>query len=197
MASTNVEAIAPKRFKKGIDLGPPQSVAVQPIEDMPAPKTVYVPLKQHLGLRCEPKVESGQLVKIGEILGESADPESAPVHAPVSGKVISVADHLIWNGKVTTTVTIENDGRDEWIATSPTTGEVLEKKVSTLIQMIRRSGVILAGNGNPVHTMLSPSRTSEFLYFSGGHPGPQTGPAIDRQLLGRRTHPGGQSSSSH
>ena len=54
----------------------------------PPPKSEMVfPLLQHLGAPCQPLVEPGQKVKIGEKIGDSDAFVSAPIHSSVSGVV--------------------------------------------------------------------------------------------------------------
>jgi electron transport complex protein RnfC len=59
----------------------------KPIETMPLPRRVIVPLLQHTGAPCEPLVKEGDEVKAGQKIGEAKAFISAPVHASISGKV--------------------------------------------------------------------------------------------------------------
>ena len=162
------ELINPTRFRRGIDLGRPHPVVSQPIEDMPAPKTLYVPLKQHTGAHCIAKVNVGDEVKMGQVLGESADPMAAPVHSPVSGKVVSVGNHLDAKGRSVPTVTIENDGQDEWLQTPVTTAEFMDKKISAMMRDVRLSGVVRSTDGVPVYAkMAPPERPKSYIFLVG------------------------------
>jgi electron transport complex protein RnfC len=163
------DLIRPKRFRRGIDLGPPHPVIAQPIEEMPAPKLLHVPLKQHYGLRCEPRVHVGDQVRMGQLLGESADPMAAPVHAPVSGKVLAVADRLDPFGRKVLTVTLENDGRDEWVEPPREAADFMGRKISAMMRAIRMAGVV-RGDGVPVHTRLSPPERPKAYIFLVGIP---------------------------
>jgi electron transport complex protein RnfC len=59
----------------------------KPLEEMPPPAELYVPLGQHLGKPANPLVKKGTYVRQGEVLAESSGFISAPIHAPVSGTV--------------------------------------------------------------------------------------------------------------
>lgn len=80
--------------------------------DMPPPPFVVIPMAQHIGQPCSPLVAVGDYVKMGQKIGDSTAPISAPVHASVSGKVIAVEPKLHPNGSKVMSVVIENDGLD-------------------------------------------------------------------------------------
>ena len=63
----------------------------RPIEDLPVPQRVYLPMNQHLGMPSVPIVKKGDRVKVGQPVAEAAGFVSAPVHASVSGTVADVA----------------------------------------------------------------------------------------------------------
>jgi Na+-translocating ferredoxin:NAD+ oxidoreductase RnfC subunit len=52
---------------------------------------VNIPLKQHVGVECGPRVRVGDRVKMGDLIGDVPDGKvGAPVHASISGVVSSV-----------------------------------------------------------------------------------------------------------
>ena len=164
------EWINPKKLKRGLDLGTAHPVSAQEIEDMPAPARLYVPLKQHLGKWCSPKVSVGDHVKMGQLLGESSDADAAPVHAPVSGLVTAIGDHPDPKGRMTLTVTIENDGADEWLETPEDDPDYMKKKVSALIRAVRQAGVVQATTGRPISSLLAPPERPKAYIFLVGIP---------------------------
>lgn len=170
MAESSETLINPKRFRRGLALGPTHPVAVRQIENMPPPGTVYVPLKQHAGPRCEPKVVAGDRVRMGQILGESADPSAAPIHAPVSGKVTAVREHDDPFGRHVPTVIIENDGKDEWVEAPETDSNVMAKKVSAMMSAVRRSGLVDSRSGKPIISMMAPPERPQSYIFLVGIP---------------------------
>lgn len=64
-------------------------------------RKVGIKLKQHIGVSCEPVVQPGQSVRIGDKVG--AVPEGngkpalgAPVHASIDGTVTAVENNIVW-----------------------------------------------------------------------------------------------------
>ena len=90
--------------------------AGQPIEDLPLPPLLHIPLQQHIGWAAAPAVRRGQRVAKGELLAHSQGAISAPVHAPTSGRVAGIgsfpANHA--SGLSVPTITIQPDGEDRW-----------------------------------------------------------------------------------
>ena len=86
------------------------------IELMPVPKRLYIPLQQHIGAPASVKVEIGQTVRKGQLLGASQGAVSAPVHASSSGTVIDIGEFPAPHpsGLPVMTVTVETDGEDQW-----------------------------------------------------------------------------------
>ncbi|WP_116134590.1 electron transport complex subunit RsxC [Tropicimonas sp. IMCC34043] len=90
--------------------------AKSPIEKMPMPSIIRVPLQQHIGAEAVPLVKRDDLVLKGQLIGKARGPISANVHAPTSGRVIAVghftAPHP--SGLPVATITIRPDGEDRW-----------------------------------------------------------------------------------
>ena len=59
----------------------------KPIELLPPPAQVVLPMSLHIGAPCQPCVAVGDYVTVGQKVGEAPAFVSAPVHASVSGKV--------------------------------------------------------------------------------------------------------------
>ncbi len=95
--------------------------AERPIEDLPMPGLLHIPLQQHIGAAAKPAVKRGDLVLKGQLLANSQGMISAPVHAPTSGRIVGVghypAHHV--SGLSVHTITLQPDGKDEWIALDP------------------------------------------------------------------------------
>jgi electron transport complex protein RnfC len=81
-----------------------------PIEIAVEPKTVVIPLSQHIGAPCEPLVTVGERVKVGQKIGESKAFVSSPVHSSVSGTVKKIELHQTPGGTKVNCITIESDG---------------------------------------------------------------------------------------
>ena len=59
------------------------------IQAFPEPDLLVIPLQQHIGAPCKPLVKKGDLVTVGQKIGDN-EGLCVPVHASVSGKVKSV-----------------------------------------------------------------------------------------------------------
>lgn len=97
-------------FRGGVH--PPEhkeATASSAVEWAPVPAVVVVPLSQHLGAPCEPKVAVGDRVERGQLIGDVEAVVSAPVHAPVSGTVKEIGKVLTAGGMRVPAVTIEAD----------------------------------------------------------------------------------------
>jgi electron transport complex protein RnfC len=76
----------------GVHPGPhKEATAHRPIEDLPAPREVRLPLLQHTGEPAVPLVKKGELVRRGQKIADSAPGDGggtgAPIHATISGKI--------------------------------------------------------------------------------------------------------------
>jgi len=79
-----------------------------------APKTVVIPMLQHIGEACTPLVKAGDRVLRGQKIGDG-EGLCVPVHASVSGTVLAVETRPHPKGGEVLSVVIENDFLDEAI----------------------------------------------------------------------------------
>ena len=84
----------------------------KPIEILPPPAHVVIPMSLHIGAPCKPCVAVGDYVTVGQQVGEAAAFVSAPVHASISGKVVAVEPRIHFSGVPVMSVVIENDFSD-------------------------------------------------------------------------------------
>ena len=128
-----------------------------PIKEFPAPDILVVPMSQHIGASCTPLVKKGDLVKVGQKIGDHAG-LCAPVHAPVSGKVKSVEMKPHTSGTTMTSVVIENDHLDTLHEDiKPRTQEEVNALTpEQLMEIIREGGIVGMGGATfPTHVKLS------------------------------------------
>lgn len=130
----------------------------QAIRDLPLPPKVIIPLSQHTGAPCNPLVTAGEIVKTGQKIGEHSAFISAPVHATLSGKVVSIDNHLHpVTGREMPAVVIESDGRDEWGEKFPPRKDYLSLTPDEIRKIIREAGIVgLGGAAFPTQVKLSP-----------------------------------------
>jgi len=134
--------------------------AASPIEVLQAPETVVVPMVQHIGAPAVPTVKKGDEVLAGQVIGEAPQPVSAPVHAPVSGKVAAVTDRPHVNGRSVLSVVIENDGQNRWVSLDPHPDPVQLSR-EEIIARIRAAGIVgMGGAGFPTAVKLTPPKNA-------------------------------------
>ena len=77
-----------RSFRLG-GIHPPENKlsAKAPIETLPLPKEVIIPIGQHIGAPAQPVVQKGDLVKVGTIIAKTGGFVSANIHSSVTGKV--------------------------------------------------------------------------------------------------------------
>jgi electron transport complex protein RnfC len=110
------------RFKGGVH--PPEHKAEstgRPVHAAPLPRKLVIPLRQHIGNPAKPVVEVGDRVLKGQMIGAADGAISAAVHASSSGTVTAIGPAVVphASGLPDDCITIETDGRDEWIAHAP------------------------------------------------------------------------------
>lgn len=122
--------------------------------DMPVPAEVSICMQQHIGAPCIPTVKAGQEVFVGQVIGDSDQYISAPIHSSVSGKVKKIDTLIMPNGAKAQTVIIETDGKQ---TPDPSIKPPVVNSHEDLIKAVRASGLVgLGGAGFPTHVKLSP-----------------------------------------
>ena len=112
---------------------------------MAPPPQVTIPMSLHIGAPCQPIVAVGDQVKLGQKIGDSSAPVSAPIHASVSGKVVAIGPRLTAAGTMVNSVVIENDGLDTPAETMvPCDPETLNDP-EAITAMIREAGIVGMG----------------------------------------------------
>jgi len=88
--------------------------AKSPVESLPLPEKVIIPLQQNIGAPCEAVVKRGNKVLTGQKIGSSERFVSAPVHATVSGEISATT--MVINpptGQPVAALVITSDGEDK------------------------------------------------------------------------------------
>ena len=135
--------------------GRKQRSSEAPITPIPAPKTVVIPMSQHIGAPCQPLVKKGDTVTLGQKLGDGQG-LCVPVHASVSGKVLAVEPRAHTTGTNVLSVVIENDGLDTLCPDITPRGEIDELTPEALIEIIREAGIVGMGGATfPTNVKLS------------------------------------------
>jgi electron transport complex protein RnfC len=148
--------VAAETFKGGIH--PPEHKDFTEnlaIEKLPIPKTVIIPLVQHIGAPCEPIVKVKEQVKVGQKIANMQGFVSAPIHAPVSGTVKKIGEREISSGNKCICIEIESDEQDEWF-NEPLNRSLDDLSSSEIVDVMRESGIVgMGGAGFPTHVKFS------------------------------------------
>lgn len=126
-------------------------------EVLPLPKTVYIPLSQHLGAPAKPLVNKGDTVKTGQLIAKGEGFITANIHASVSGTIKSVDQIIDQSGYKRTAIVIDVEG-DEWNDTINRNASLIREISLTqdeIINRIQECGVVgLGGATFPSHIKL-------------------------------------------
>ncbi|ATZ61809.2 MAG: RnfABCDGE type electron transport complex subunit C [Methanosarcinales archaeon Met12] len=114
------------------------------------PEKVTIPLQQHVGVENRSLVIVGDVVKVGQKIGESESGIS-PVHSSVSGKVIEISKHPHPFYENTPTIIIEPNGKDSSIEFKAK--DYSRQGREQIIEIIKEAGIV--ESGIPVHTKLN------------------------------------------
>lgn len=153
-----------RTFKGGVHVPHfKESTESRPIKSTRLPSTVVVSLHQHTGAPCEPLVRVGDQVKVGQKIGDSQAALTAPVHSPVSGKVVKIGPYLMSGGVERPAITIESDGLQEVADTVRPYGSLENLTRQDLINLIREAGIVgLGGAAFPTYFKLTPPPGKKF-----------------------------------
>ncbi len=132
--------------------------SAKPIEVLPLPEVVNIPLAQHIGAPAVAKVAKGDKVLTGQLIAEAGSFMSANIHAPISGTVTAVDMVANGQGLRQMMITIKREG-DEW-AEGIDRSETLVKECSLsaqeIIAKIKEAGIVGMGGATfPTHVKLS------------------------------------------
>ncbi|HPT82341.1 MAG TPA: electron transport complex subunit RsxC [Limnochordia bacterium] len=142
-----------------------ESTNSAPIQVLPAPAVVAVPLLQHAGKQAKPLVAKGDEVLKGQLIGEADGRISAHVHSPVSGTVTAVQPRPSASGRSVMCVVIENDGQDRWVEREGHPDPV-QLDAATIVQRIEQAGIVgMGGAGFPTAPKLTPPKGARIDYL--------------------------------
>ena len=129
----------------------------QETKEFPAPDLVVIPMAQHIGAPCKPLVKKGDLVTVGQKIGDNQG-LCVPVHASVSGKVKAVEMRPHTSGTTVMSVVIENDHQNTLCEDiKPRTQEEVDALTpAELCDIIHEGGIVGMGGATfPTHVKLS------------------------------------------
>ncbi len=162
-----------KTFRIG-GVHPPENKlsASEPIQTLPIPEQVIIPLSQHIGAPATPVVQKGDTVKAGQLIATASGFVSANIHSSVSGTVIAIDNIKDAAGFSKPAITIKVEG-DEWlpeINRSDKTESIPDLSKEDIIKAIAAAGIVGMGGATfPTQVKLTPPPGSkaEFLIING------------------------------
>lgn len=140
--------------------------AGKPIENLPLPEEVVLPVAQHIGAPANPIVKKGDKVKRGDCVAEAGGFVSAPVHTPISGTVVKIDTARTPQGMAVQAIYIKSDEADREadaaaIANRETpardAAEIAALDGKAIVDIIKNAGIVgLGGATFPTHVKLMP-----------------------------------------
>ncbi|MBL0715345.1 MAG: electron transport complex subunit RsxC [Desulfosarcina sp.] len=111
MAATTTKMAGSGTFAHGVH--PPEHKQFSEnlaIEVVPAPAKVLLPLLQHVGAPSVPVVKAKDMVALRDMVSKGGGFVSAPLHAPIAGKVLKIAVTTLPNARHLPGIPIKADG---------------------------------------------------------------------------------------
>jgi len=132
--------------------------ANEPIQDLPLPKSVTIPIAQHIGLPAKPVVDKKDKVKVGQVIAQSEGFVSANIHSSVSGMVTKVDVAIDASGykKLAISIRVKDDEWEEGIdRTADLKSEIIDTPEQIREKILKAGIVGLGGATFPSHVKLS------------------------------------------
>lgn len=162
-----------KTFSRG-GVHPPEHKisASDPIQVVPPPEVVVIPVSQHLGAPSVVVVNRGDEVKVGQVIAKSEGFVSTNIHSSVSGKVLKIDKFPDSSGYRRMAVQIQVDG-DSWLETIDRSDDLVRNTVlngEDIKKKIVEAGIVgLGGATFPTHVklMVPGGKKAEYLIVNG------------------------------
>lgn len=142
------------------------------IEVFALPKSVFIPVAQHIGAPAEPIVQKGDKVKVGQLIARASGFVSANIHSSVSGTVkkIEAGPDTSGYNKQGIFIDVEDDQWEESIDRSPEVNTEFNLDSAAILAKIQDAGIVgLGGATFPTHVKLMPPKgmKAEMLLING------------------------------
>ena len=157
--------LKPRAFFRGVHLAGHKTPAGNlPVQHLPAPETLFIPLSQHTGAAAEPVVQPGQAVRRGELIAHSAGGVSANIHASAAGTVKAIETRPDGRGATAQFIVIERAAAQEDAFLPPLTAASAQE----IMERIEACGLVgMGGAGFPTHIKLNPPVPVDTLILNG------------------------------
>jgi Na+-translocating ferredoxin:NAD+ oxidoreductase subunit C len=138
------------------------------IIELDPPKSIVIPVQQHLGAPCKAVVKAREEICVGQLVGEAQGRISAPIHASLSGKVSKVEPAPHPSGSNVTALLVDVD--EEQPETPWQERRETPQDAEGILQAIADAGIVgMGGAGFPtaVKLMPPPGKTIDTLVING------------------------------
>jgi electron transport complex protein RnfC len=154
-----------KTFKGGIHTKTYKELTENlPLEVLPVPKQVIIPLSQHAGKPARALVKKGSEVKTGQIIAELNGFISSNLHSSVTGKVIKIGTSVNVNGFLGESIFIESYENEEYLRMQSLDIENISSE--EIIQRVKDAGIVgLGGAAFPTYVKLLPPKDKKIDYI--------------------------------
>jgi len=121
--------------------------AHSPIENVPMPDKLRIPVQQHIGNPAIPTVHLGEKVLKGQLIAHGQGMISAPIHAPTSGTISKIGNYHAPHpsGLPVLTITLKPDGDDQWIDNVQPLENPFENDPSNISKRVAAAGIVGMG----------------------------------------------------
>lgn len=124
-------------------------------EILPPPAEVVIPMSQHIGAPCQPLVQVGDNVRLGQKIGDNQG-LCVPVHASVSGVVKAIELRPHTGGGSVMSVIIDNDFQDTPDESMAPRESIDDLGPEELIELIHQGGCVGMGGATfPTHVKIN------------------------------------------
>lgn len=129
----------------------------KPIEIMPLPKEIIIPLQQHLGNEATPVVKKKDKVLMGQLIAQPVGYISAPIHSPVTGFVKDIKLVPSALGLPKRSIIIAPEDSEEKQFFEPLDFESVTAE--QIVQRVKEAGIVgMGGASFPTYVKLQPPK---------------------------------------
>ena len=154
-------------FKKGVHIDEYKELSENSdLLKLEVPKTVVIPLTQHIGAPSKCLVNKKDEVAIGDLIGQAVGNFSANIHSSVAGVVSDIIDIQTASGKNSQAVVIDTEGYDQEKEYILNDNISLQKE--EIVAKIKEAGIVgMGGAAFPTHIKYTPAKTVDTVIVNG------------------------------
>jgi electron transport complex protein RnfC len=156
-----------RSFRHGVHPGEHKELTEgHPLERLPVPAEVVLPLNQHLGAPSKPIVSVGEKVYRGQKIADAAGFVSVALHASVTGTVEAIEKRHHPTGRLEESIVIATDFGSPQTLYNEGPVEWERHTTSDLLKIIQEGGFVgLGGAAFPTHVKLAIPEGKRAQYF--------------------------------